>query len=926
MGGIKMEKLFYHNTSAAGSNVAINTVTGWLNQGFDRYKTSTALYFEEESLSYDELDQQSDRIASYLAKQGIDKGDHVGICLERSTEMIASILGILKSGAAYVPLDPNYPVDRLDIMREDARLSLLMAHKKYADRFETNTGQVVFWEDISNKLSRFSASPPAVDIDGEDIAYVIFTSGSTGRPKGIEMPHRALSNLIDWQLERGYFKKEVKVLQYSSISFDVSFQEIATTIASGGTLFLINDDERRDPRILLKILSDLEIERLFIPFVALRSLVEVAIMTDKIPDSLKEVITAGEQLRVDSGLRQFFTQLPDSVLENQYGPSETHVVSAHLLDRDPSTWPDLPPIGKPIKNTGIYILDESLEPVKKGETGELYLAGQNLAHGYIGRKELTDNVFIQNPLDIPNQPILYKTGDLGFYNKDGDIEFLGRADHQIKIRGYRVEPGEINIAGAKYPGIAQCITHEVHDQGSHPQLVTYYVPQKPGEIDKEEFKAHLDELLPDYMMPAFVMEIDDIPYTPSGKLNLKSLPKPDKQISGAKGNVTYESETEARLAEIWHELLGFQSISRSADFFDLGGDSLNAVTLFMKIEEQFDKYLPLSTLTQASTIEDLSKIIDGSNKEIDFRRFRSLQVIQPGNPDKVPLFLVHGGAGNVLMFKDLAKGLSEDQPIYAFQWSGWDGNKGEDDILEMARSYKKELREAYPVGPYRLGGHCIGGIVAIEMAKLLKEEGAEILDPILVSDAPNLYSQYYHADEPESVSTDKVAFKRMVSNLESKIPENPERKVPQRKNVQKDDYSIRRFPNLAKYFPFYVQLGKIFFKVADKVQLLRIFVLTKFSIKIPIQDRFRYSTISQKTAIKKYEKTIYEGDILYLKSEVVYGRTMGLQGWWNDIYFGFRELCSGQFDAYVIGGEHNDVLKNRHAHKLIRKRMFGNDD
>ncbi|PAU94009.1 hypothetical protein CK503_10115 [Aliifodinibius salipaludis] len=720
-------------------------------------------------------------------------------------------------------------------------------------------------------------------------------------------------------------------LKYSSISFDVSFQEIATTIASGETLFLINDNERRDPRILLKILSDLEIERLFIPFVALRSLIEVAITTDRIPGSLKEVITAGEQLRVDAGLRQFFTKLSHSVLENQYGPSETHVVSAYLLDQDPSTWSDLPPIGKPIKNTDIYILDESLEPVNKGETGELYLAGQNLAHGYIGRKELTDNVFIPNPLDKSDHPILYKTGDLGFYNKDGDIEFLGRADHQIKIRGYRVEPGEINIVGARYPGIVQCITHAVHDQESHPQLVIYYVPQKAGEINEEKFKAYLDEQLPDYMMPAFVMKIENIPYTPSGKVDFKSLPTPDKQVSDAEGKIDYQSDTESRLAKIWRDLLGFQSISRSSDFFNLGGDSLNAVTLFMKIEEEFDKYLPLSTLTQASTIKDLSKIIDGSNEAIDFGRFRSLQVIQLGKPDKVPLFMVHGGAGNVLMFNDLAKGLPGDQPVYAFQWPGWDGFKGEDDIIEMAKFYKKELREAFPVGPYRLGGHCVGGIIAIEIAKLLKEEGAEILDPILVSDAPNLHSQYYCADEPESANSDKVAFKKMSDKLDLEIAEAPngtdiqKGRKPQNKDVKKDDHSMRRYPLLAKYMPFYFKLGGMVLKLEDKLQLLKISLYEKLSIKIPAEDRHRYSAISQLAAIKKHEKTIYEGDILYLKSNVVYGRSMGLQGWWDDIFFGFREMCTGQFDAHIIGGQHNDVLKRSSAHQIIRKKMFGDD-
>ncbi|WP_170864231.1 non-ribosomal peptide synthetase [Fodinibius roseus] len=930
-----MEKILHHNNSVAGSYTAVNTVTEWLNKGFDRYKNSTALYFEGESLSYEELDQQSNRIADYLANQGIDKGDRVGICLERSAEMIASILGILKSGAAYVPLDPNYPVDRLEIMREDARLSLLMTHEKYADRFETNTGQVIFWEDIEEELSHFSASSPAVDINGEDIAYVIFTSGSTGRPKGIAMPHRALSNLIEWQLERDYFKEEARVIQYSSISFDVSFQEIATTLSSGGTLFLIEDEKRRDPRTLLKTLNYFEIERLFIPFVALRSLVEAAMYNDRLPGSLTEVITAGEQLRVDDDLRKFFSSLPDSVLENQYGPSETHVVSAYLLDEDPFSWPDLPPIGTAIKNNSIYILDEHMEIVEEGETGELYLAGQNIAHGYLGREELTKKSFVKCPPNIPGYEILYKTGDLGKYNDEGEIEFLGRADHQIKIRGYRVEPGEINTVGATHPGIAHCITHSVN-HGSNTQLVTYYVCKREGEVSEEEFKAYLSESLPGYMVPAFVLELESIPYTPSGKVNFKALPRPANQVTGSgseeKGEPTYQTETEARLADIWSKLLGFENIPRTANFFDLGGDSLNAFTLFIKIEERFDIYLPLSVLTQAPTIAELSEIIDGdgSNENSDINRFRSLQLIQRGSVETPPLFMVHGGAGNVLMFKDLAKGLPPDQPVFAFQWSGWDGYKGEEDIVEMAKFYKKELREAWPQGPYRLGGHCIGGIIAIEIANLLKAEGAEVLDPILVSDSPNLYSEHYHTDEPEASEGYNEVFQQVSDSLKAEIPVNKgasqEEHTSRKKSGKQENYSVRRFPVLAKYLPFYHKLGGILLRAEETMQWWKITILKQLSIKIPLKDRHRYSTVSQLTAIKKHEKTMYEGDILYLKSEVMHGRKMGLRGWWDDIFFGFRELCTGQFDGYVIGGAHNDVLKEDRSHRIIREKIFAADE
>lgn len=921
-----MKRVNKYNHIRTDTPAVFETVLGWLNIAFERYSSSTAIQFEQDNITYAQLDKLSNRIANCLIRNGIKKGDRVGISLDRSIEMIACIIGILKIGAAYVPLDPNYPVDRLKIMQEDAQLSLLIIHGKFLDRFGTNSDQIINWDKITNEVDQYSDSFSSVSISGEDVAYVIFTSGSTGRPKGIAMPHRALANLIEWQLGRTYFKEQARVLQYSSISFDVSFQEIATTLASGGRLFIVRDENRRDPRILLDVIDQFKIERLFIPFVALRSLIEVAITADRIPISLKEVITAGEQLRVDSGMRDFFIQLPDAILENQYGPSETHVISAHLLGENPTQWPDLPPIGKPIKYNSIYLLNKDMGFANNGEAGELYLAGRNIALGYLGRDDLTKKSFLPSPFNIPDRDILYKTGDLGLINKNGEIEFLGRADHQIKIRGYRVEPGEINTVGAKYQGIAQCFTHAITDQTGKSQLVTYYVTQDGNMVNTAEFKAYLHDRLPEYMIPTYIIELETIPYTPSGKIDFKSLPKPQGRPAFQSNiKVSYESETEAKLAAIWSKVLGHENIPNSANFFEIGGDSLNAVTLFMEIEEEFGKYLPLSMLTQAPTIAKLSQVIEGKNKDLDITKFRCLQLIQRGSLEKVPLFLVHGGAGNVLMFKDLAKGLPADQPIYAFQWSGWDGYKGESDILEMAKSYKKELRKAWPTGPYLLGGHCIGGIIAIEMARMLKVEGAEIVDPVLVSDAPNLHSRYYHHNEPESSNTEKANFDKAWDTLKSKINLNGILSKKNNLGQSDEDYSARKFPLLAKYLPFYKSAGRGGVKILHQFRLVGIWFKVKFSIRLPVKDRHIYCTKSQLAAVKKHQKTIYTGDILYLKSEVFHGRTMGLKGWWNDTFFGFKELCDGQFDGYIIGGEHNDVLKHDVAHKIIRKRMVEED-
>jgi amino acid adenylation domain-containing protein len=934
------EILHRHNPSADSAPI-FETVNAWLAEGVKNHGQSAALRMGPQELTYNQLDALSNKLAHFLSQEGIENGDRVGICLERSVEMIACVMGILKAGAAYAPLDPNYPTERLGMMKKDADLSLLLIHDAFSDRFDMTTGDVVLWEDAETAIHSCPDSIPPVPVDANDIAYVIFTSGSTGRPKGIAMPHRALANLIEWQLEQSYFRKKARVLQYSSISFDVSFQEIATTLASGGCLCLISDEDRRDPRILLQKLQELEIERLFTPFVALRSMIEFAITKNTIPDSLKEVITAGEQLRVDSAVREFFSRLDKAVLDNQYGPSETHVISNHRLGANPAKWPDLPSIGRPLKNCSIYILDDQMQPVEEGETGELYLAGRNLAKGYMGRDDLTKEVFLENPFDIRNRPLLYKTGDLGSYNEDGTIAFLGRADHQIKIRGYRIEPGEINTKGAEFEGIAQCFTHATRNITGTSQLITYYVTKEGNEIDKGAFKSYLAESLPDYMVPAFVVEIERIPYTPSGKVDLNSLPEAESLSDSSAGatEITYASETEEKLALIWSRILGVPSIPPSVSFFDLGGDSLLAVTLFLKIEEQFNRVLPLSTLVQASTVQKLAGHIDESGGGVDANRFRSLQVMKQGNADKAPLFLMHGGAGNVLIFNKLAQSVKPDQPVLAFQWPGWDGFKGPEEISEIAQLYKTELLEAWPSGPYRLGGHCIGGVIALEVAKLLRAGGHEVLDPVLVSDAPNLHSKLYRPEEPEASEADFKEFKKIRDSLNAKIPEAAIITNTEKEDHKSNEGILTDLPNsvgdkLNKSVvykslktPAKWMIRWLKNPINNSRLVLRpliIKTMLALSKPVPIQDRPHYSATSLIRAIEKHPESTYDGDLLYLRSGLLKGTFLGLGGWWDDLFMGYEEICRGTFDAYIIGGGHNEVLNNPYALEIINEKLFVN--
>lgn len=882
-------------------------VSAWFDYGVKAAGDNPALVFQERTLSYHVLDRFSNQIAHYLIRNGVVRGDRVGLCLDRSIEMVAVLIGIVKAGAAYVPLDPTYPPDRLAMMEEDARLRGLVAHAVYADQFTNRKNGLILWEDIEQEVERESMGPVGIEPDPEDVVYVMFTSGSTGRPKGIALPHRALSNLIEWQLERATFRSGARVLQYSSVSFDVSFQEIYSTFASGGTLCLISNADRRDPRRLLRQLIDQRIERLFLPYVAMRSLMEAAHILGEYPTALKEINTAGEQLRVDDAVRSFFASIEGSSLDNHYGPTETHVITAYLLEGDPANWPDLPPIGLPLKNTSVIILDEKMQPVPGGESGELYLGGRNLALGYIHRDDLTHEVFIPNPFKSPGRPLLYKTGDLARVNPGGQIEFLGRSDHQIKIRGHRIEPGEINNAAADCPGISECLTHAVEGAGRVLQLASYYTLAAGAGPDAADLREHLAKKLPDYMVPSFLIELDVVPYTPSGKVDFKSLPRPSLGAGCIAGqDIHYESDAEAALAEVWRELLELDGIPRQASFFELGGDSLRAVTLVLKIGQRFGVDLPLAVLAQAPTLAELARVIEGKVDLPDMSCYRSLQIIQRGVPGAVPLFLV-AGAVNVLFYREFAQRLGTPRPVYGFQWSGWDGRRGERTYMEMACRYRDELMKHYPEGPLVLGGHCAGGLVAVELARLLKEAGREVMNPLIIWDSPNLNSPHFHKSEPWDNAAEAQAFREMKKTLAGL------KRGAAVDDTSNEDYSPPQgVARMIRSVPGVLSLSRLLRNaVGDMKTVSDRFRITLSLLRgqpVPMELRRKHCLWTCVRAIKRHRISRCSMDVLYFRSDTMLGRILDLNGWWNDPYFGFAEICDGRFEAHAVGGGQVEIL------------------
>nr|AXN93627.1 PuwA [Symplocastrum muelleri NIVA-CYA 644] len=678
---------------------------------------AVAVVYENSQLTYSELNARANQLAHYLQTLGVKPEILVGICVDRSLEMIVGLLGILKAGGAYVPLDPAYPSDRLSYMLDDAQVSVLLTTQKLLNSLPSDRAtQIVCLDTDWKVISQQSQENPFSVLKPENLAYAIYTSGSTGIPKGVAMTNRSLCNLLLWQMHNTKVGTNAKTLQFAPISFDVSFQEIFSTWCAGGTLILVSDECRRDGLALLRLLAEKAVERLFLPFVALQQLAEVATHSEFLP-ALREIVTAGEQLQIAPVLANFFNRLPNCTLENQYGPSESHVVTAFTLSDTVSNWSILPPIGRPIANTQIYILDRHLQPVPIGVHGELYIGGANVARGYLNRPDLTQEKFIPNPFGSGN---LYKTGDLARYLPDGNIEFLGRIDNQVKIRGFRIELGEIETVLGTHPQVKQVAVIVREDKPGDKRLVAYIVPQQES-LASSELRSLIKQKLPDYMVPAAFVMLPTLPLTPSGKIDRRALPAPSSNESTA--TVPPRDPVELQLAQIWSEVLGVDWVGVGDNFFDLGGHSLLAVRLMTQIQQHFGKHLPLATLFQNPTIESLANLLRNSP---DSLLWSSLVPIQSSGSNP-PFFCVPGAGGNVIYFYDLARCLGPEQPFYGLQAQGLDGeSKPLTSVEEIATDYIKAIQIVRPQGPYLLGGHSFGGLVAFEMAQQLQRQGQEV--------------------------------------------------------------------------------------------------------------------------------------------------------------------------------------------------------
>ncbi|MBR0680454.1 amino acid adenylation domain-containing protein [Roseomonas eburnea] len=662
-----------------------------------------ALVFEGRSMSYGELDRRSAALASELAARGIGPDDLVAVALDRSFELIVALVGVLRAGAAYLPLDATHPADRIARIMAAAAPRLTLA---------------------TAALPGGGAILPPADwpLDGQapngpapgDAAYAIYTSGSTGEPKGAVIEHRAIVNRLEWMRAHYGIAAGDRILQKTPATFDVSVWEFFLPLIAGATLVVASPGAHRDPAAIARLIREQRVTTAhFVPSMLAAFLAH--------PDSaglaMARVFCSGEALTTD--LRDRFHDTMAAELHNLYGPTEAAVdVSYWDASRGDHSRPM--PIGFPVWNTRLYVLDAELRPLPPGVTGELFIAGVQLARGYLGQPDLTERAFIPDPFHPGER--MYRTGDLARFRPDGAILYLGRADGQVKLRGFRVELGEIEAAIASSSLAQQSRVIAREDRPGDKRLVAYVVPG-PG-YDAAALRAHVAARVPDHMVPSAFVTLAALPVNSSGKLDRSALPAPDLPQSEGRAPAT---ETERRVAALFAETLDVPAVGAEDDFFALGGHSLLAVDLMLRVQEEFGRDPGLGALFEHPTVERLAALLDSTALPPTDDGLRPLIVLGRGAPDRPPLFVVHPAGGIAWCYGGLARALAPEVPVLGLQAPSLDAAVPPMESLEaLAADYADRVLAAASAGPIHLAGWSVGGIIAQAMAVRLRDLGREV--------------------------------------------------------------------------------------------------------------------------------------------------------------------------------------------------------
>jgi amino acid adenylation domain-containing protein len=680
-----------------------------------RTPNAIAVTFGDQSLTYGELDAHSSQLAHHLLGLGVGPEVVVGLCVERSPEMIVGLFGILKAGGAYLPLDPSYPPERLGFMLDDARAPVLVSLSALLARLPKHNARIVCLDADWATIARQPATVPPSGLQPQNTAYVIYTSGSTGTPKGTVVDHASLSNKVltlgkDFGAGPGF-----RIALLSSSAFDPSIEQATLPLVHGASIIVISDAIRESPEEFWDQIGRKKVHLLNCTPSLLESVIRSA------PDnaSLHHLVLGGESFSMDLQ-REIPLHLDVARITNLYGPTETTIdaIGFAVVGEEPGLYI---PIGRPLTNYRAYVLDAGLQPVPAGVAGELYIAGAGSARGYLGRAGLTAERFVADPFG-PAGSRMYRTGDLARWRVDGVLDFLGRADAQVKLRGVRIEPGEIEAALVRHADVAQAAVIAREDTPGQQRLVAYVVAAAGAAADAAALRAHLGQSLPDYMVPAAFVTLDKLPLTPNGKLDRKALPAPEPMPAGLQR--APRTPQEEMLCALFAEVLGLERVGIDDNFFALGGHSLLATRLISRIRATLDVELAIRDLFEAPTVEMLVKRLDGGSP-----RRSPLEVLLPLRPpgSLPPLFCIHPGGGLSWSYSGLMRHVPVNRPIYGLQARGILQPELAPETLEaMAADYLQQIRQVQPTGPYNLLGWSFGGLVAHGIATRLQDLGEKV--------------------------------------------------------------------------------------------------------------------------------------------------------------------------------------------------------